>query len=90
MYLELYYLFRWDQTRIVLVLAAMVVLVGVVHGKSDNSQYYNGVVAASEILNSINKSEPVEYDHVIVKGDLDLVKVSLPKETCDRTDYRNI
>jgi len=34
------------------------------------------VVTAQEILDKIERGEPVEYDHVIVKGDLDLPKGS--------------
>lgn len=38
------------------------------------------VVQASEILDKIQKGEPVEYDGVIIEGDLDLSKLDLPKE----------
>ena len=41
------------------------------------------VVPAQEILDKIERGEPVEYDHVIVEGDLDLEKVELP-----RTDFK--
>jgi hypothetical protein len=37
-------------------------------------------VPASEILAKIEKGEPVEYDHVRVKGDLKVSKLNLPKE----------
>ena len=36
-------------------------------------------VPASEILAKIEKGEPVEYDNVIIKGDLDIRKLDLPK-----------
>ncbi|MDD1753933.1 MAG: pentapeptide repeat-containing protein [Methanotrichaceae archaeon] len=61
-----------DKTRLILFLAVLLLLVGLVSSESENSQYYNGVVNASEILENISKGKPlVEYDHVIVNGDLD-------------------
>ncbi len=57
-----------------MVLAALVILINSAHSLSENSQYYNEVVNASEILQKINKGEPFEYDHVIVRGDLKLSK----------------
>jgi uncharacterized protein YjbI with pentapeptide repeats len=36
------------------------------------------VVYASEIIEKISKGEPVEYDHVIVEGDLDFSKSDMP------------
>lgn len=44
-------------------------------------------VPASEILAKIEKGEPVEYDHVIICGDLDLTGLDLPLEKIDRTIY---
>lgn len=46
------------------------------------------VVPAQEILDKIERGEPVEYDHVIVEGDLDLRKVDLPKQRVNRTDFQ--
>ncbi len=43
------------------------------------------VVPAQEILDKIERGEPVEYDHVIVKGDLDIGKLDLPKGRVERT-----
>jgi hypothetical protein len=37
-------------------------------------------VPASEILAKIEKSDPVEYDHVIIRGDIDISKLKLPKD----------
>jgi uncharacterized protein YjbI with pentapeptide repeats len=37
------------------------------------------IVPASEILAKIQKGEPVEYDHVLVEGSLDLGKLDLPE-----------
>ena len=39
------------------------------------------IVQASEILAKIERGEPVEYDGVIVEGDLDLSEVDLPIES---------
>ncbi|MDD1751682.1 MAG: pentapeptide repeat-containing protein [Methanotrichaceae archaeon] len=61
-----------DKTRLILFLAVLLLLVGLVSSESENGQYYNGEVNASEILEKIKQGEPlVKYDHVIVKGDLD-------------------
>ena len=45
------------------------------------------VVSAQEILDKIERGEPVEYDHVIVEGDLDLSKQELPIRHFNRTWY---
>lgn len=45
-------------------------------------------VPASEILDKIQKGEPVKYDHVRVVGDLDLSKLDLPIEHVDRTELQ--
>jgi len=37
-------------------------------------------ILASEILDKISKCEPVEYDHAIIHGDLDVSKLNLPRE----------
>ncbi|MGV8126934.1 MAG: pentapeptide repeat-containing protein [Methanothrix sp.] len=44
-------------------------------------------VPAQEILDKIERGEPVEYDHVIVEGDLDLYRLELPKRWANRTDF---
>jgi hypothetical protein len=67
--------------RIVLILAAIVILISLTHSESHEGQYYNRVVNASEILEKIKKGEPVEYQHVIVKGDLDFSLLGLPTYT---------
>jgi len=45
------------------------------------------VVPAQEILDKIESGLPVEYDHVIIKGDLDLSKLDLPRRQVNRTSY---
>jgi len=45
------------------------------------------VVPAQEILDKIERGEPVAYDHVIVEGDLD--RLELPKRRVNRTDLEN-
>jgi len=37
-------------------------------------------VSAEEVIGKINRSEPVEYDHVIIKGDLSIEKANLQKK----------
>jgi hypothetical protein len=37
-------------------------------------------IPASEILNKIQKGEHIEYDHVIIKGNIDISKLNLLKE----------
>jgi hypothetical protein len=37
-------------------------------------------IPASEILDKIQKGENIEYDHVIIKGDIDISKLNLPKD----------
>ena len=44
------------------------------------------VIQASEILAKIENGEPVEYDGVIVEGDLDLSGLDLPTEHVERTE----
>jgi len=43
------------------------------------------VVPASEILEKIHRGDPVEYDNIIVEGDLDLTKLDLPEQQVERT-----
>ena len=44
------------------------------------------LVPASEILAKIERGEPVEYDGVIIEGDLDLSGVDPLTEHAERTD----
>jgi hypothetical protein len=69
-----------------LIFLVLVVLPLAVHeaGGSENSL---PVVQASEILVKIQKGEPVEYDHVTVKGDLDLGKLDLQTQHVNRTSF---
>ena len=45
------------------------------------------VVQAEEILKKIELGQPVEYDNVIVEGDLDLSGLDLPRVPVKRTWY---
>jgi hypothetical protein len=45
-------------------------------------------IPASEILDKIQKGEPVEYDHVRIVGDLDLSKIDLSTQRIERTDFQ--
>jgi hypothetical protein len=55
----------------ILICMVLVVLLMAVQGASMPE------VQASEILTKIQKGEPVEYDHVTIRGDLDLSQLSL-------------
>jgi hypothetical protein len=44
------------------------------------------VVQASEILEKIQKGEPVECDNVIIEGDLNLSELDLPTQHIERTE----
>lgn len=59
----------------------------VVHGSEDQSDAHPREVQAREILAKIQDGEPVEYDHVVVRGDLDLSKSDLPERYVPRTTY---
>ena len=48
------------------------------------------IVPAEEILEKIERGEPVEYDNVIVVGDLDLNKVDLPTKHVKVIEYISI
>ena len=45
------------------------------------------VIQASEILAKIKRGEDVEYDGVIVEGDLDISGLELPTEHVERTAF---
>jgi len=69
-----------DSTRPVSILAlvlAALLLAGLAQGAPDSRR----VVQASEILATIERGEPVDYDGVIVEGDLDLSGLDLPNVT---------
>jgi uncharacterized protein YjbI with pentapeptide repeats len=45
-------------------------------------------IPAQEILDKIQKGEPVKYDHVRIVGDLDLSQLNLSTKNVDRTEYQ--
>jgi hypothetical protein len=67
-------------------LAALLLLMaaGASCGATEDSRR---VVQASEILAAIERGEPVEYDGVIVEGDLDLSGLNLPTEHVERDEF---
>ncbi|MHC1594370.1 MAG: pentapeptide repeat-containing protein [Methanotrichaceae archaeon] len=67
--------------RSILVLVVLL-LGGAALGASDSPRQE---VPASEILAAIERGEPVEYDNVIIVGDLDLSMVDLPTRHVERT-----
>ncbi len=48
------------------------------------------VIPASEILAKIQNGEPVEYDNVVIDGDLDLSKLNLLEENVQQNNYQKI
>ena len=58
---------------------ALILFLMLLHPAGASDEEGLRVVPAQEILDKIERGEPVEYDHVIVEGDLDLGKVELPK-----------
>jgi len=55
--------------------------------KPDTNSSQRRVIPASEILEKIARGEPVEYDDVIVEGDLDLRGLDLLTEHVERTEF---
>jgi len=55
--------------------------------ESDTSSDRRPVIPASEILAKIERGEDVEYDGVIVEGDLDISGLNLPTEHIERMWY---
>ena len=51
---------------------ALIILLVLLHPAGAREEEGMRVVPAQEILDRIERGEPVEYDHVIVEGDLDL------------------
>jgi len=45
-------------------------------------------IPASEILNKIQKGLDVEYSNVVVKGDLNIDNLDLPKQNIERTEFQ--
>jgi len=72
-----------EQMRLALVLTLSLLILQVAEGKDEISK---GVLA-SEILTNISKGLPVEYDHVIVTGNLSLINLKgLHIKHVERTD----
>ncbi len=55
--------------------------------ESDTSSDQRPVIQAREILAKIERGEDVEYDGVIVEGDLDISGLDLPTEHVDLTQF---
>lgn len=71
-----------DRTRLALALILLMAEIIAV-----DCSDYTKIVPASEILAKIEKGEPVEYDHVIIKGDLDLSQLNLTIGHINRSLY---
>ena len=57
--------------------------------EAENSSDQRPVIQAREILDKIERGEDVEYDGVIVEGDLDLSGLELPTVHVERTETKN-
>ena len=66
-----------EKTNPVMIFLAIILITHMAHC-SDELQ---SAIPASEILMKINNSEPVEYDHVLIKGDLDISAIGLLKDS---------
>lgn len=64
---------------IVAILLALLTLAGASQGAPDSRE----IVKASDILDRIEKGEDVQYEDVIVQGDLDLRGLDLPRDESD-------
>ncbi|MDD4162793.1 MAG: pentapeptide repeat-containing protein, partial [Methanothrix sp.] len=73
-----------DEIRLELVLILILVLLPLAGAASEEGMT---VVPAQEILDKIERGLPVKYDHVTIKGDLDLKKLDLPTRPANRTWY---
>jgi uncharacterized protein YjbI with pentapeptide repeats len=71
-----------NRTRLALALILLMAEIAVV-----DCSDYTKIVPAGEILAKIEKGEPAEYDHVIIKGDLDLSQLNLPNGYINRSLY---
>lgn len=69
----------------IVIVLALIVLPLAVHGDDATSKTTFREVNASDILPMVQKGETVEYDHVIVKGNLDLSQSDLPTKRVSRT-----
>ncbi len=59
------------------IVSVLVICPLIVNGIEDSSESSLREVQASEILANIQKGEPVEYDHIVVKGKLNLSQLRL-------------
>ncbi len=73
-----------------MVVLVLVALPLAVHGAKNSSENTLREVLASEILEKIQNGEPVEYDHVRVRGDLDVSKLDLPTKHVNRTHIGSV
>ena len=64
---------------------ALIVLLLLLHPAGAREGKGMPLILAQEILDKIERGEPVEYYNVIVEGDLDLGKLELPRRHVDRT-----
>ena len=78
------------ELKSIIILALLVLTFVVVKGTPDNNLT---IIPSSEVLAKINNREPVEYAHVIIKGDLNLSQIVLPQKFVQRDSkswYTNV
>jgi Pentapeptide repeats (9 copies) len=68
-----------DRRKLALALVLILFAITVAEGTE-----YTRTVPASEVLAKIKAGEPVDYDHVIIKGNLGLDQLGLPEKHTDR------
>ncbi len=68
----------WNSPQMLMIALLAFIIVLLITGSSHASEGYVEI-KAEEILNKIEMGEPVEYDHVLVQGDLNLSSLNLSK-----------
>jgi uncharacterized protein YjbI with pentapeptide repeats len=66
---------------------ASIVLALLIFSMAVTSDEPSRVIASSEVLEKIKLGQPIEYDHVNVKGNLNLYGLVLPTKKLDRTPF---
>jgi len=72
-----------------IIVLSLIVFTTAVHEAEAASENTFQEVKASEILSKIQNGKSVEYDHVIIRGDLDSSELDLPIKRVNRTTYES-
>jgi uncharacterized protein YjbI with pentapeptide repeats len=83
------------QKNMLLLTLVVITIIGAVNGDiiiaescHNHTEPYTNKVQASEILEKIERSEPVNYCHVIIEGDLNLSDLNLSQVRVNRSRYQ--